>query len=82
MMMKTILTFLVAILILSQNFMAQTDDELKKVFREHIETENAGSSVVMVEVSEKGTRFVNYGKLNKNSDSPNADEIRFTKSVR
>lgn len=73
-MMKTTLTFLITLLFLSQNFMAQTDDELKKIFREHIEWENAGSSMVMVEVSEKGTRFVNYGKLSKNSTSPNADE--------
>lgn len=73
-MMKIILTFLVTVLFLSQNFMAQTNDELKKLFREHIEVENAGSSIVMVEVSEKGTRFVNYGKLNKDANAANADE--------
>lgn len=58
----------------SQIITAQTDDELRNLFREHIETENAGSSIVMVEVSEKGTRFVSYGKLSKETSSLNADE--------
>lgn len=53
---------------------AQTNAELRNIFREHIEIENAGSSVVMVEVSEKGTRFVNYGKLSKEASAANADE--------
>mgnify|MGYP002082553194 FL=1 len=71
--MKTVLAAFF-ITVLSQLVFAQTDDDLKKVFREHIEIENAGSSIVMVEVSEKGTRFVNYGKLSKDASAANADE--------
>jgi hypothetical protein len=73
--MYKIISFLVTILFTSQILMAQiTDDNLKQIFREHIELEKAGSSVVMVEVSEKGTRFVNYGKTGIETTAPNADE--------
>lgn len=62
------------LLSLTQSAMSQTDDELKKTFREHIEIENAGSSVVMVEVSEQGSRFVSYGALSKDAAAKTADE--------
>lgn len=71
------MTKLVAVLLLmslTQSVVSQTDDELKKAFREHIEIENAGSSVVMAEVSEKGTRFASYGKLSKNAAARPVDE--------
>ena len=70
--MKNVIFFL--LFTIAQLSPAQRADELKQAFREHIEIENAGSSVAMVEVSAKGTRFINYGKLRKDSTSPNADE--------
>jgi serine-type D-Ala-D-Ala carboxypeptidase/endopeptidase len=72
-MQKNLIIFIL-IASFSQIITAQTDDELRKIFRDHIEMENAGSSVVMVEVSEKGTRYISYGKLNKDASSSNADE--------
>ena len=59
---------------LSQLIMAQTDDEYKKLFRDRIELEKAGSGIVAVFVDEKGTRFVNYGTLNKDAASAQANE--------
>lgn len=71
--MKKLLS-LVVVLILSLNYMAQTDDEYKKIFREKIETEKSGSSIVMALIDEKGTRFVNYGTIGKDASTPVADE--------
>lgn len=58
----------------SQLAFAQTDDALKNVFREYIELENAGSSLVMVEVSESGHRFVAHGRLSHLGSSAKSDE--------
>lgn len=62
------------LLVFSQMMMAQTDNEYKEMFRERIEVEKAGSSIVAFFVDEKGTRFINYGTLSKNSASKQADE--------
>lgn len=72
--MKKNLAILILLLIFTTISKAQTDNELKVLFGNFVETENAGSSIVMVEVSEKGTRFVNFGKLSKDNLSANADE--------
>ncbi len=68
--------FLTAFLLLafSQTFMAQTDDEYKKLFRDKIEFDRSGSSIVAAFVDEKGTRFVSYGKLSKDAAATNANE--------
>lgn len=71
--MKKLLS-LVVVLILSLNYMAQTADEYKKIFRERIETEKSGSSIVMALIDEKGTRFVNYGTIGKDTSTLAADE--------
>ena len=69
-MKKLLLAFL--LLTLSQTLMAQTDDEYKKLFRDQIEFNKSGSSIVAAMVDEKRTRFISYGKLNKDAASASA----------
>ena len=71
-MKKIILPLL--LLVFSQIVPAQPDDEYKKMFREKIELEKSGSSIVAILVDEKEPRFINYGTLSKNVASKQADE--------
>lgn len=71
--MKKILAVFL-ILAFSQIFMAQTEDEYKKLFQDKIEFDKSGSSISAAFVDEKGTRFVSYGKLSKDAASANANE--------
>ena len=71
--MKKIL-FVCLFLALSQTIMAQTNDDYKKLFRDKIEFDKSGSSIVAFFVAEKSVRFVNYGNLSKESSSAMADE--------
>lgn len=71
--MKKLISLL-ALLVLPVMTNGQTEDELGKTFQQHIEIENAGSSVVMVEVSEKGPRFVSFGTISKDPKGAKVDE--------